>query len=70
MMKQKPTKTNTTLDSTFKLISNSSVYFGFDYTMSSSINVTSTYRELDLINFEKSVFLSFSIPTFTHKNSL
>ena len=60
MMKQKPEKTNTTLDSKFKLISNSSVYFGFDYTMSSSINVSSTYRELDLINFEKYTYMNYN----------
>jgi len=59
MMKQKPTKTNTTLDSTFKLISNSSVYFGFDYNISSGLNISSTYRELDLINFEKYTYSNY-----------
>ena len=57
MIKQKPTKTNTTLDSTFKLISNSSLYFMFDYTLSSGLNTS--IREKDLIYFEKYTYSSF-----------
>ena len=58
MIKQKPQKTNTTLDSTFKLISNSSVYFMFDYTMFSGLN-SNLGRTTDLIYFEKYTYSSF-----------
>jgi hypothetical protein len=58
MIKQKPIKSNTTLDSTFKLISNSSLYFMFDYTMFSGLN-SNLGRTTDLIYFEKYTYSSF-----------
>jgi hypothetical protein len=59
MIKQKPTKVNTTLDSTFKLISNSSLYFMFDYTLSSATYDGVTNRKKDPIYFEKYSYSSF-----------
>lgn len=56
MIKQKPEKWNTTLDSTFKLISNSSLYFMFDYTLDSNSNIS---LGTDLIYFEKYTYSTF-----------
>lgn len=57
MLKQKPQKQNTTLDSTFKLINNSGVYFMFDYTLSSGLNEAT--RKTDFIYFESCTYSTF-----------